>query len=353
MVAMDPVCHTLVGATLAQAGLRDRSRLATAALVIGANLPDVDGITYLLGDSLLWRRGWTHGVLALVVWPFVLTAGLMAWSRWRPGHRDRPPPRPVTLLWISALAVLTHPTLDFLNNYGLRWLMPFSNRWFYGDALFIADPWLWLALTVGGGASWRLGRRQPRTARWHVPARAALAAAVVYVIAMTTLAVSARGLVREQFQARHVPIVGTPMVAPVFADVSRRYVVADDGRRYHVTGFDWWPAVSLDATSRIIAHDADHPAIARARTDPGIRHFLQWSRFPFFTVAADGDGYVVTVEDARYAPPAGASWASASVRVPREAARHGTGAAEVGTLARPPLHGMMWIVAAWCQPSES
>ena len=45
--------------------------------------------------------------------------------------------------------MLTHPVLDWLNNYGIRLLMPFSPRWFYGDAVFIIDPWLWLAL---GGA---------------------------------------------------------------------------------------------------------------------------------------------------------------------------------------------------------
>ena len=27
--------------------------------------------------------------------------------------------------------------------------MPFSERWFYGDALFIIDPWLWLLLAAG------------------------------------------------------------------------------------------------------------------------------------------------------------------------------------------------------------
>jgi len=36
-----------------------------------------------------------------------------------------------------------HPTLDWLNTYGMRWLMPFSGRWFYGDAVFIVDPGCW------------------------------------------------------------------------------------------------------------------------------------------------------------------------------------------------------------------
>src|SRR5690606_3922380 len=48
------------------------------------------------------------------------------------------------LLALSYLATLTHPLLDWLNTYGIRLLMPLSDRWFYGDALFIIDPWMWL-----------------------------------------------------------------------------------------------------------------------------------------------------------------------------------------------------------------
>ena len=47
------------------------------------------------------------------------------------------------------IGTLSHPFLDWLNNYGVRLLMPFSGRWFYGDALFIVDPFLWI---VFGGA---------------------------------------------------------------------------------------------------------------------------------------------------------------------------------------------------------
>jgi hypothetical protein len=41
---MDPLAHTLVGLALAKSGLEKRSGYAAAALVIGANLPDVDSI---------------------------------------------------------------------------------------------------------------------------------------------------------------------------------------------------------------------------------------------------------------------------------------------------------------------
>lgn len=35
--------------------------------------------------------------------------------------------------------------MDFTNNYGVHPFWPFSNRWFYGDAVFIAEPLLWAA----------------------------------------------------------------------------------------------------------------------------------------------------------------------------------------------------------------
>jgi inner membrane protein len=35
--------------------------------------------------------------------------------------------------------------MDFTNNYGVHPFWPIANRWFYGDAVFIAEPLLWAA----------------------------------------------------------------------------------------------------------------------------------------------------------------------------------------------------------------
>jgi inner membrane protein len=159
---MDNLCHTLVGAVLAETGLKRRTPLATAVLVIGANLADVDVLAYAWGPdvALGFRRGWTHGVLALAVGPFLLTGLLLAWDRLvrRRRHPDAGPADPKALLLLSAIALLTHPFLDWLNTYGLRWLMPFRDVWYYGDVLFIVDPWLWLAL--GSNARYALRPRR-------------------------------------------------------------------------------------------------------------------------------------------------------------------------------------------------
>ena len=54
-------------------------------------------------------------------------------------------------------------------SYGTRLLEPFSHRWFYGDTLFIMDPWIWLVLILGLEMSWRaerLGKNWTRPAIW-------------------------------------------------------------------------------------------------------------------------------------------------------------------------------------------
>ena len=65
---MDNLCHSLAGACLSKAGLDRRTPLATATLVLAANVPDIDGITYLTSPlPMYWRRGMTHGPIAMVV----------------------------------------------------------------------------------------------------------------------------------------------------------------------------------------------------------------------------------------------------------------------------------------------
>src|ERR1041385_7012957 len=107
---MDNITHTLVGLALADSGLKRRSRLGTAALLIGANLPDIDALVYFFGrggaSALAFRRGWTHGVLAMVVLPVALTAGLLGWDRLVRGSRDAPGTGPALHPARRVLAVL-------------------------------------------------------------------------------------------------------------------------------------------------------------------------------------------------------------------------------------------------------
>ena len=155
---MDNLCHTLVGAACGEAGLKHRTRYGNVTLMIAANLPDVDVLSFLTDTApISFRRGWTHGILAQLLLPVAFTGVMYAIGRRRPRRDGEGPPLHAGwLLLLSYVGVYTHVFLDFLNNYGIRLISPLDWRWFYGDAVFIADVWMWLAL---GAGVW-LARRQ-------------------------------------------------------------------------------------------------------------------------------------------------------------------------------------------------
>ena len=300
---MDNLTHSLVGALIGQAGLKRRTGLAMPVLVLGANLPDIDAGCVVFGiESLAMRRGITHGPIAWVVLPLVL-AGLLWWvDRWQARRGKRPECRAeVRFGWLYALAFLaclTHPALDWLNNYGIRLLEPFSSEWFYGDTLFIVDIWLWLGL---GLATWLSLRREKLGKNWRWPANTALAAAILYIGWNWTISASAQVAFeindkgsRERQHLDYDTII--PIEVP-FASLDREIVV---GRRNH-----WFvvPAGSTPAPKNarpIAINPCAWPNMDRlAAQRPDLAAFLFWSRAPYVEAAADGEGIVL--RDARFA----------------------------------------------------
>jgi inner membrane protein len=167
---MDPITHTLTGAALSRAGYHRATPLATATLILAANVPDIDILAGFGGSyaSVAHRRGWTHGPIALALLPFAVLGLMLAYDRWVRRRRDpgAPPVNAPALFLLALLGTATHPLLDWMNTYGIRLLMPFRREWYYGDALFIVDPWVWLML---GGAVYLAGaaRSGPHRSRWY------------------------------------------------------------------------------------------------------------------------------------------------------------------------------------------
>ena len=157
---MENLTHSLVGLTAAKAGLERLSPGATAVCLLAANAPDSDIVVLAFGDRwsfLQHHRGITHaivGVIALaLILPLIFYAVDWLWSRFR---NQTPRVKLKGLLIASFIASATHPLMDWTNNYGIRFLLPWNPKWFYGDLVFIADPYLWLIL---GGAAFLLSAR--------------------------------------------------------------------------------------------------------------------------------------------------------------------------------------------------
>jgi len=155
---MDNVTHTLIGALLGETVARTtrpdprglpgeiRRNLLVATAAIGSNLPDVDVLYSFIGGKinyLLQHRGHTHTVIGALLLA-ALAFGLTRWRLRRKGHS----PAQRDLGWLAAVFAITpllHIGMDFTNNYGVHPFWPLSNRWFYGDAVFIAEPLFWAA----------------------------------------------------------------------------------------------------------------------------------------------------------------------------------------------------------------
>lgn len=296
---MDNLCHTLVGAAFGEAGLKRRTAFGNATLMIASNLPDVDVLVFATNaPSIAFRRGWTHGVLAQALLPVLLTAIIVGLSRIRGRPNSGPPHHAhapaLDVRWTLALAyigVISHVLLDLLNNYGVRLLTPVSWRWFYGDSVFIMDPWLWLTLALGIWFARR--RRRERAARY------ALAVAVVYIALMAASARAARTIVIDAWRAEHGRDPVRVMVGPEPVTLLRRAVIVDAGDHYESGTFTWWPRrVTFDGMQ--VPKNDDRPEVAEAREDRFVEAFLVWSRFPFWTVKPEGSGMRVTVADMRF-----------------------------------------------------
>lgn len=330
---MDNIAHTLAGVVLAEAGLKRRTALGTATLAIAANFPDIDAVAPLFttgAESLVIRRGWTHGVLAMLVLPVVLALLVLAWDRTvrqrrlRRRGRSRDPANFGGLLLLAAIGIWSHPLLDLLNTYGVRLLMPFSDRWFYGDTLFIVDPWLWLTFGVGIFLSRRrAGRTTDMSAGargWVAyPARNAIAIFLLYVGVMAASAWWGRHEVRIRPPGGDL----STMVAPVPANPFRRQVVRRLADGYEVGDLRFVPGVRYEPLAELPL-GRDLPGVAEAsRTRQG-SSFLYWARFPRFQSERVGDSIRVRMSDARYSDALGRGWASVVVMVPA------TGPAPIG-----------------------
>jgi inner membrane protein len=353
---MDPLAHTLFGATLAEAGLKKKTALAAGTLIIGANLPDIDAIAMLWSDdaALYFRRGWTHGILALIILPFLLTAAMLLFDRYlyrrysgsvSYSKNPRPPLKPGVLLGISFVAVWSHPFLDLLNTYGVRLLMPFSQTWFYGDTFFIIDPWMWLltaaavvlanSKTIPGAAGWiiigaattalvlgtavvpaivkvlwsisvililivRLGGWMRR--RTQTLALGCLFFFTIYLALMYIGSTMTTVYVRDALAAQNIE-VDDVMAEPLPARIWVRGGVAMTDSHYYLFRINWLNPDSFELTYDPLPRTEPGRIVSAALESDNIRGLRIWMRYPYYEIHAVDHGWQVIIRDLRYVAP--------------------------------------------------
>ena len=364
---MDNITHSLLGATLAELALpagapRATRRTFFAAGVIAANLPDADlvytRITPAPLGAQLHHRGPTHTSAGLEILGLAMAAASLL-----PRVRDSVEPVRGRLWALIAVALASHLVLDSWNSYGVHPFWPLTSRWYYGDAVFILEPWLWLLLGVSTvwntmsvtrrvllgavlvgitslGTYFReipvvaliallvaalvlavaLRRRTPRRR-----AAVALALALAFVAGLFELREMARGEVLADLpptsRARIVDVVLSPDAANPFCWSALTVVRDEGGAAYtlqRAKAAVVVPSGCGRGRARRVAWDA-----ARAQSVVGLRALYRadcwvrgWMQFGRAPEVADG-----TISDARYGGVSRGNFTSMALDPPPEAAR--------------------------------
>jgi inner membrane protein len=150
---MDNLTHTMAGYLLSKSSRVTDPKKALAiiwAAVISSNFPDLDILlSPLSGHSqigyLLHHRGHTHTVLFTI--PIALISALLgALFAWVKPFQNQDRTFTLKLFSITWIASLLHILMDYANPYGVHPFWPWNNSWYYGDFVFIIEPFLWLTL---------------------------------------------------------------------------------------------------------------------------------------------------------------------------------------------------------------
>lgn len=302
---MDNLTHSLAGWALGQAGLKTKTRKGLAALILGANMPDLDVFFgWVSWAPLATHRGFTHSVVGGVILMPPLLAGLL-WllDRWQiaRGARFRSglSMHVGWLIALSYLGALTHPLLDVQTSYAVQLLSPFSTRWFHSETLFIIDIWIWAGL---GYAIWLSRRRERSGGQWRRPAMIGLVGLCAYIAVNGGISLLGRAALRA------TPPYPAPEI--MFANQQpalfwkRTLIWRQDGMigRAHydplrslTTVFDPQP---------LVPDGMGDPLVRRAMTaNSDVISFMRWSTMPMAQVERGGCTATVRFSDARFGAP--------------------------------------------------
>ncbi len=276
---MDPITHTLAGATIFNLGFK--RRFALLVILISSIAPDFDYITRFWGIDVFLRyhRGITHGILALFTVPLLI--GLI--FGYKKGF--------FYYTFLSFTAYALHIFLDLTNQYGTRILSPFDWGQYSLDLIFIIDPYI----TLGFLLSLIVCRVNKR--------RALLVALLTFVLLIFYIGG------RAYLQAKTLKFVKERIDAQVY----KIYPLPNDFLR-------WWFVARIDDkinigfadlfTQRLCIQDIyilekNNPHIEKSKDVRVIKNFIYFARFPYAEVKKDTDKITVTWRELSYSFRAG------------------------------------------------
>jgi inner membrane protein len=296
---MDNVTHTLVGLMISRTGLMKCPRGVPVMMMIAANIPDIDAFS-LFGGGLSYiehHRGYTHSLAAAPL--MALVALLLFFAI----YRER---LSLALYGFSLIAVLSHLLLDWTNVYGVRLLLPFSDRWLRLDQTDIVDPWilLILILAVSAPALAKLVSSEIGSRSGPGPKRGWAWFALLALIALEggRFAAHQRALSVMSVRLYEGTVARRLAALPNRLNPLRWRGVAEAEDFVVIVPVDL--ADEFDPSAGRIEYSAtSSPAIDAARRTRAFQVFEKFNQLPFWKISAAGEATLVELIDLRFGTP--------------------------------------------------
>jgi inner membrane protein len=319
---LDNLTHTATGLFLARAGLKKWSPGATAIVILAANAPDIDVLSSIGGsiNYLHYHRHLTHSLIGMplmAMLSLVLVYVLRPWfGRFFPRRFGWSESGGKPIRWRGAfcaalIAVASHLLLDLTNTYGVRLLLPFSERWLQLDSTAVIDGWIWaiFALSIIGPVINRLVGHEITSGAVRVRN---------YGRGFAWFALSFLVLYNGARYVLHARAVAT-VDSRTYQDAQPLRVAAIPNGMNPlrwgglVETADFWAWANIDLLDEfdpgragILNKPAPQPAIEAARATGEFQEFLRFSQYPLWRVSPvvqPENGHLVQVIDLRFGDP--------------------------------------------------
>ena len=280
-------------------------------MTLAAESPDLDVLYYFRGsvEGFAHHRGFTHTLLGAPVMAALIVGGVYGVCRIlrRRGWQPKTAPRWPLLFVYALIAVLVHIFQDFTNNYGVRPFAPFHPRWYSWDLVFIIDPLMLAALTLGlvvpsmmGLIGDEVGARKPR-----FRGRGGAVFALLCLVALI--------LLRAYEHGRAVNALNSityrdedPLRASAFPNPISPFSwggVVETRDFFEIMSVDSAAGQIDSGNQAVVRFKPEETAVTLAAKQSRLGQvYLDWARFPVVQAEAlpEHSGYLVRFEDLRF-----------------------------------------------------
>jgi inner membrane protein len=307
LTMMDFIAPSLTAYGLSEAGFNRKTRYATVALLVAANLSDVEVISRVWGNVtyLEYHRGPSDSLVGITLLAGLAAATVCVLKRDAVANKPLPPLRFGWLLLGCWAAAGSHLFLDFISPYGVQLFWPWSHRWYAADIEFGEDPVLLGLLIAGLGlpALLRLISEEVGARRPTMRAGAMVALGLVVMFWGFRWVNHQRALTALRSRTYRGEQAGAVAAFPSLANPFVWTGVVETPSAIEVVPINSLNG-DLDTESEGVYYKPKPSApLETALKTRTMRVFIAFARFPWARVRPSRWGWLVTARDLRFAMP--------------------------------------------------